>query len=338
MKTVAFMNNKGGVGKTSLVYHLAWMYNDLGVPVLAADLDPQANLTAMFLSDDRLEEVFAQDDPGSIYSTLEPLLEGTGDIAAPRVESIAPLLHLVAGDLRLSLAEDELSSQWPLCLDGKQRAFRVVSALWRALARAHESVEADLVLIDVGPNLGALNRAALVSADCVAVPLAPDLYSLQGLRNLGPTLQRWRAEWQARLEKTPDPSIPLPAGRMDPIGYVLMQHAVRLDRPVQAYGRWMSRIPRQYRESMLAVDDESEVPADVASDPACLATLKHYRSLMPMAQEARKPMFLLRSADGAIGGHYAAVRDCYKDFDELAREVASRVGVSITPPDGGARS
>jgi chromosome partitioning protein len=42
---IAFFNNKGGVGKTSLVYHLAWMYRDLGLRVLAADFDPQANLT-----------------------------------------------------------------------------------------------------------------------------------------------------------------------------------------------------------------------------------------------------------------------------------------------------
>ena len=54
MKTVVFFNNKGGVGKTSLVFHLAWMYADLGLRVLAADLDPQANLTSMFIDEDRL--------------------------------------------------------------------------------------------------------------------------------------------------------------------------------------------------------------------------------------------------------------------------------------------
>jgi len=49
MKTLAFFNNKGDVGKTSLVYHLAWMYSGLGLNVIAADLDPQANLTNIFL-------------------------------------------------------------------------------------------------------------------------------------------------------------------------------------------------------------------------------------------------------------------------------------------------
>ena len=62
MKTIAFFNNKGGVGKTSLVYHLAWMFADRGVPVLAADLDPQANLTAMFLNEERLEEIWPEDE------------------------------------------------------------------------------------------------------------------------------------------------------------------------------------------------------------------------------------------------------------------------------------
>ena len=48
MKTVAFFNNKGGVGKTSLVYHLAWMFEHLGVRAIAVDLDPQSNLTSVF--------------------------------------------------------------------------------------------------------------------------------------------------------------------------------------------------------------------------------------------------------------------------------------------------
>ena len=54
MITIAFFNNKGGVGKTSLVYHLARMFGELGCRVLAADLDPQANLSIMALNEERL--------------------------------------------------------------------------------------------------------------------------------------------------------------------------------------------------------------------------------------------------------------------------------------------
>ena len=84
MKTVAFFNDNGGVGKTTLVYHLAWMYSELGVAVVAADLDPQANLTAMFLSEDRIEELWPHGDhPQSIWGAV------SDDTATPHVEEIA---------------------------------------------------------------------------------------------------------------------------------------------------------------------------------------------------------------------------------------------------------
>jgi len=327
MKTIAFFNNKGGVGKTSLVYHLAWMYVDLGLSVVAADLDPQANLTAMFLDEGELEVLWPSEAPArTILAPLLPLLEGEGAIAAPHVEEIGSV-GLLAGDLALAGFEDELSQQWPYCLEGKRRAFRVIGAFHEVMARAATAREADIILVDVGPNLGAINRAALIAADHVAIPLAPDLFSLKGLQNLGPRLREWRAGWQERLGKRPQ-GLDLPEGRMEPLGYVVMPRAVRLDRPVKAYARWMARIPAVYREAVL---DEASPQSGVTidRDPHCLSTLKHFRSLMPLAQEARKPMFFLKPADGAIGGHARAVQDCYRDFRSLAFEVAKRAGVTL---------
>ena len=152
---------------------------------------------------------------------------------------------------------------------------------------AGKDVGADLVLIDVGPNLGALNRAALLAAEDVVIPLAPDLYSLQGLRNLGPTLRRWQSEWQERLERRPDTlaDLPMPGGQMQPAGYVVLQHAVPLDRPVQAYGRWMARIPQEYRRSVLNETDPDTATID--TDPNSIATLKHYRSLISSRNAAQ---------------------------------------------------
>jgi cellulose biosynthesis protein BcsQ len=327
MTTIAFFSNKCGVGKTSLVYHLAWMYADLGVSVLAADLDPQANLTAMFLDEERLEGLWPDGHhPDSILGAVSPILRGQGDLAATHVEPIAPRLGLVVGDLGLSRLEAKLSAAWPACLDRDEAAFRVESAFHRLLADAARDAQADVVLMDVGPNLGAISRAALIAADWVAFPLAADLFSLQGLRNLGPALRDWRAEWADRLARRPaDADFDLPAAHLQPAGYIVRQHAVRADRPVKAYRHWAELIPATYRAEVLgeAVGDAT----DVAADPHCLASLKHYRSLMPMAQEARKPMFHLRPADGALGGHLYAVQDCYADFEALARRLAERCGV-----------
>ena len=327
MKTVAFFNNKGGVGKTTLVYHLAWMLAQHNISVLAVDFDPQANLTAMFLDDARLESLWPDGEHrDTVYGALRPLIEGEGDIATPHVEPIADHIGLLVGDLALSLVEDELSAQWPECLDRKPRAFRVISALWRLVEQAAQKMDAQIALIDVGPNLGALNRSAMLCAHHVVLPLAPDLFSLQGLKNLGPTLRRWHDEWQDRKERRPeDLRFSIPPGEMAPAGYVVMQHAVRLDRPMRAYERWMARIPTIYRESVLG-----EPAVDILEpDPRRLALLKHYRSLMPMAQEAHKPMFMLKPADGAIGAHVEAVRSCYEDFLHLARVIGAIAGVHV---------
>ena len=324
MTTVAFFNNKGGVGKTSLVYHLAWMLGEHGRRVVAADLDPQANLTGMFLDETGLERLWRNGNEGTIDEGVAPLFEGTGDIVeSPKIEEIGEKIGLLMGDLGLSRREDELSAQWPKCLDGDKRAFRVTTAFARLIARAGKQFGADLALLDVGPNLGAINRAALVASDRVVVPLAPDLFSLQGLRNVGPTLREWRNAWQERAARKPEPlDIELPSGDMKPLGYVIMRHSVRLSRPVQAYGRWIDKIPSEYANAVTRGDPP---PVPEGQDPHCLAHLKDYRSLMPMAQEANLPMFLLKPAHGAIGAHQQAVRDCYTDFRNLARDLLARL-------------
>ena len=217
MPTIAFFNNKGGVGKTSLVFHLSWMFKQLGEAVIAVDLDPQANLTSMFFDEDKLESLWPSDLPHdqTIFGALRPIVRGLGDVATPKVHEIATGLGVVAGDLELSRFEDTLSSDWPKCLDRGEPAFRTTTAFARAIERAQVLAEANWVFVDVGPNLGAINRAALIACDYVVVPLAPDLFSIQGLRNLGPTLLDWRSEWGDRLDRAPEGmGFILPAGRM----------------------------------------------------------------------------------------------------------------------------
>lgn len=331
MKTLAFFNNKGGVGKTTLLYHLAWMFGDMGKRVLVADFDPQANLTSMFLSEPELEKLWDPDHTQneSVMAPLSPIIRGLGDIGETPLQRIGPNIRLIPGDLSLSNFESNLSEAWGKCLDRQEPAFRVTSSLYRIIRQAADGFEADLVLVDVGPNFGAINRAALICADAVVIPVAPDLFSIQGLRNLGPTLENWRRDWGIRLEQSPTPDLPLPEARMQPLGYVVLQFGIRDSRPVRAYEKWAHRIPATFREKVLGLAPDNAPFTD--ADPNCLGLLKHYRSLMPMAMEARKPIFKLKPSDGAIGAHTYSVKDCEKDFRELADRILEALQVSTTP-------
>jgi chromosome partitioning protein len=301
---VAVFNNRAGVGTTTLVYHLGWMFWDLGFKVLVADLDPQADLSVAFHGYNRLEGLLLARFP-SIYDLISASAESTRSLKffPPETAGLNP--PLLVADPRLSLF-DHRAPPSPAGLS---------SALRRIFSIAAESCGAQAVLVDLGPNLGAVNRAALLVADYLVVPLGADLFSVQGLRNLGSVLRDG--------EKGP------PTMRTArPLGYVVEQPPPFLNRLVGFYGRWLPRIPAEFRNSVLS-NSTAESGSSVNDDPWCLAVLKHYHSLMQMAQEAQKPMFHLKPADGAIGSHFQAAQSVGKDFEKLARRIADGVGLEI---------
>jgi len=305
------------------------MLSDLGHRVLTCDLDPQANLTAAFLSEEKLEEIWGDDagDGETIWQCVSPLMK-VGDIEPPVIAQIAPELALIPGDLALAGFEEFLSGEWPNALgsgDNLYRPFRVLTAFSTIIQMGAKQTDADIVLVDVGPNLGAINRSAMIATDFIVVPLAADLFSLQGLRNLGPTLERWRRDWKIRKDNWKQPEFPLPAGGMLPIGYVVQQHGVRLDRPVKAYVKWVNRMPEEYAHNLLENEEGPYAETPAQDEENALATVKHYRSLVPMAQEARKPIFHLTAADGAIGGHASAATGAREDFKALAEKVVEKI-------------
>ena len=333
---LTFFNNKGGVGKTSLVYHTACMMEEMGLRVLACDLDPQSNLTASFLNEEELESLWSSQssEPTTIFRCVSPLVD-VGDAVPPILRKMSENMSLLPGDLDLSGFERHLSSARSDVLDEEKakRAMRILSAFWRVAQWGAEKMSANVILMDVGPNLGAINHSALIASNFFIAPLGADVYSLQGLRNLGPAVRKWRKEWKELRNKCSSMiDFDIPTGEMRPIGYVVNQPgSVRLDRPVQAYEKWTKRIPNDYRAFIL--DESEKFPPDKApdKDEYRLAMAKHYRSLVPMAQEAHKPIFRLTAADGATGSHFVAARSAHEDFKKLTKKILGRMGIQIPP-------
>ncbi|WP_396153794.1 ParA family protein [Flavobacterium sp.] len=318
MKSIIFFNNKGGVGKTTTVYHVAWMLSELGVKTIAIDLDPQSNLTSMFLTPERLEEIYENNLPITILDSINPVV--SGDPYQPvHIENISDNLGLILGNLSLSVFEDKLSDAWLKSLGGDSYSFRLTSIFNTIFNEAANKFNAEILLIDVGPNLGAINRAVTISSDYIIMPVASDLFSLQGIKNLGQTLKKWRIDWNDRLARKPDNiSFEIPSKESKPIGYIVMQYSAKESKPVKSYLRWANRIPLVFAEFVLgSVTDVN----DVEQDRNCIALLKHYRSLAPMSMESHKPIFLLKPANGAIGAHVYAVQKSYEEFESLTNNI-----------------
>lgn len=322
MRVITFFNNKGGVGKTTTVYNVAWMLSELGVRTIAIDLDPQSNLTSMFLTDERLEAIYENNSPVTVLDAITPIVNA--DPAVPvHIEPINDNLGLILGNLALSTFEDTLSDAWLKCLNSEIYSFRVTSVFKTIIDEASKAFDTDVVLIDVGPNLGAINRAVTISSDYILMPVASDLFSLQGIKNLGTTLSLWRKQWEQRKNLKPQHlSTPIPENTIRASGYIVMQYSAKESRPVKSYLKWANRIPAVFKEFVLGINDNQVV--SVEKDTNCVALLKHYRSLAPMSMEAHKPIFMLKPADGAIGAHVYAVQKSYEEFKLLTENILDR--------------
>jgi cellulose biosynthesis protein BcsQ len=114
MQSIAFFNNKGGVGKTTLLCNVAaYIAINFGAKVLVVDADPQCNATQLMLGEDDVFNIYEDNKSFTRYSVIHPLSIGRG-----YSEKLSPLyindygLDLVPGDPRLALTEDLLSKDW----------------------------------------------------------------------------------------------------------------------------------------------------------------------------------------------------------------------------------
>ena len=311
MTCIAVFSNVVGIGKTSLVYHLGHLLADLGRRVLLIDLDPQAHLTSLCISEERVEALW-QGEPEQ-----RPTVAAYGPDPL-HLEALRPDLAIVPGDLALASREDTLAASWSAALHGaKDHAF-TFALLATTISEAGKNHRANLVLLDLGPDLSAINRAALLAVDFVLTALTPSLQSLEGLQLLGPMLHGSRQRWQS-LEAAHAGVLPL--RRMEPLGYVVTQTGMRLRDPIPGYARWLARIPGAYRQ---ALQRGSGHPKSISDDPECLGLVHHYAGLMPLALDARKPMFDLRPADGAIVSQMDSVQRCRDDYKRLAEQILAR--------------
>lgn len=304
---IAFFNSKQGVGTTSLVYHLAWMFSDLRVTVLAVDMDPQANLTTAFIGDAM---------PGSVHNQTLGISDSLAHVVNER-------LILAPNDLQTAAYEEEFAIGWQRALDGDEQSFGVVCRPWHFMRMLARICRAQLILVDLGPNLSAMNRTGLIAADYVVIPLTPDSLSVIGLNILGSTLGKWRGDWRERVARNPAKDMELPAGEMRALGYVVQQPGLARS----SIENWIDLIPEFYWKSILDVPLTAGV--SILNDPEKLAVLRPYRTLLEMPQEARKPMFHLKPSDGALGAHLKCAKDARKDYEALAGAIVAKARLPI---------
>jgi chromosome partitioning protein len=309
------------------MYHVAHLLAQRGLSILMVDCDSQCNLTAYTLTDTEIRKSWSPAG-NSIYMNIEPVYRTTGDIrdrAPSPVANSNEKLHIVPGDLRLSDFEDRLGDTWNAARGGSEPDLRAQSAIHRYIQRAAEKVLADLVLIDLGPNLGALNRAALATSDYFITPVAPDLFSIQGTENLGKKLVTWRHDWDLCNASWDDEDLSIPKGRPKYLGYVVQQHNIRSNASGMTKG-WRiygNRLEPAITENI--VEKLKPLGQVITWDDGNykLGQIPNLHSLIPYSLAARKSIFLCTSSDGLNGAHIATARETSSHFNDIVLTLES---------------
>ncbi|MEC7259399.1 MAG: ParA family protein, partial [Pseudomonadota bacterium] len=204
MKSLVFFNNKGGVGKTTLLCNVAaYLALEKGLKICVVDADPQCNSTQYFFNEDIIEEIYSDKSSFTIQSIVDPLVEGIGyqkNISTRRAHSFG--VDVIPGDPRLAITEDLLAKDWGDAKAGEIRGIRTSLVFSQLL---HLLSDYDLVLFDVGPSLGAINRAILLSADFFVSPMSVYIFSLRAFENIAEWIENWRTEWARGIENSRDP-------------------------------------------------------------------------------------------------------------------------------------
>ncbi|ASY44511.1 hypothetical protein CJD35_08685 [Sphingobium xenophagum] len=190
MKAIAFFNNKGGVGKTTLLCNVAAYFAQAGFRVCVVDCDPQCNASQYLFHDDFLESTF-EDPLQNIESLFTGLMAGEGHaLRVPMKRSAAFGVDVVCGSPGLSMAEDFLAEEWASL--NTQRGLSSTMVFHRMLKSL---TDYDFVFFDVSPSLGAINRTVLLSSDYFISPMSIDIFSLKAFENISRWMSKWQAHW-----------------------------------------------------------------------------------------------------------------------------------------------
>lgn len=366
MKIISVFNNKGGVGKTTLTYHIAQSMSEMGFRVLMIDADPQCNLTIYSLPQEYIQNLWGEEEqfidsgfdaakqkipveeferisrkPRSLHYILQPTQEGTGDHQElPPPVTLRDGLDIIPGRLTLHLYEEKVASRWNDLYRGEPLAIRTISRI-RTLAEQYNDIyKYDYIIIDTSPSLGSLNKVIISTVDGFFIPALPDLFSLYGIKNIGKSLAAWKEEFDVvyQLISTEKRHV-FPEKFVRFLGYTIYNarkytYGNKKWNLAQAHLNYAEKIPSTIKDN-ITQSIRDNIPDDVLSEPIGGVSVMHSHNTFPsMAQYYNLPMWMVPDSQKIEEDHVNTLRgakgkylETQKSYHDFTSDLISRIKI-----------
>ncbi len=207
-KTISVFNNKGGVGKTSIIWNLSVSLADKQKDVLLIDFDPQCNLSIACIGNKEFSNILKPSEDRPFGETVKafalPYIQQNkiGEIYTtdPKIKTKKGKLHIVPGDFWLNTFSDILNVGTDV-ISGSGLYRFILPELITQYAQRKNNVKYDYILIDLPPSFNTLVRSSLYCSDYFLVPCTPDLFSAYCVGLIGEMLPSFIRDWEQGKER-----------------------------------------------------------------------------------------------------------------------------------------
>jgi len=241
-KKIAVFNHKGGVSKTTSVFHIGWKLSQLGKKVLLIDADSQCNLTLFALGEEKFQNHYQNKPNDNIKSALIPAFKSQTSLIKPvECVEIKENLYLMPGHLDLGKYEIDMGVAIKNVFPMFQNLPGSFSYLFEKTAKKYN---VDYVLIDMNPSISAINQALLINSDYFIVPTSPDYFSVMAINSLSEILPSWELWAKSVRDIFKDVVYPLPFETPKFLGYTVNDFSIRKGLPSKSFNIMIENIEK----------------------------------------------------------------------------------------------
>ncbi|QSV62582.1 MAG: AAA family ATPase [Dolichospermum sp. DL01] len=308
VQKIALFNHKGGVSKTTTTFNLGWMLASKGKRVILVDTDPQCNLTGMALKEEteddeaRIETIY--NTHSNIKTGLAPAFE-----SQPRaIEAVDCIqiegqegLFLLPG--HVGFGEYEVTLGIAQELSGSIQTLKnLPGAISDLLEKTAKKFNADYILIDMSPSLGAINQNLLMISDFFLVPTTADFFSVMAIDSLARILPRW-CSWAKMASTHPvlkEAVYPFPEFTLKFLGTIVQNYRIIHGRETGAFQIWIKKIENTVADHLLSILRQNNLllPENAYNEQGMnnsytLTKISNFNSLIAISQECRTPVYAL---------------------------------------------